>query len=104
VATAYLLLGMSAWQTVLVEIVDAHEAHEANEGDCPDDEEGRCDCGPNCHCCLACAHHGSPATPHTHAVTVASWLDEQTIVLGWPSDLTTQADRGPPIKVPRPAA
>ncbi len=103
-ATAYLLLGINAWQTVLVEVVDAHDAHAAETGECPDDDEGRCDCGPNCHCCLACAHHGTQTTPHATALTVPTYLDEQTIVLGSPSDLATQDERGPPPKVPRASA
>jgi len=101
-ATAYLLIGVSTWQTVLVELVDSHEAES---GECPDDEGGDCDCGPNCHCCLACAHHGTPAMPEMATPPLgAAYAVAQTIDLGSPVDLVTQSEQGPPTKVPLPAA
>jgi hypothetical protein len=99
VASAYLLLGVTAWQLVLVEIVDSHEA---SEEPCPDDEDGDCDCGPNCHCCIACAHHGTPVPPRPADPAVAAYAIEATILLGAPPDPASQLVRGPPIKVPRP--
>jgi hypothetical protein len=98
VATAYLLLGISAWQLVLVEIVDSHET---GGEPCPDDDNGDCDCGPNCHCCIACAHHGMPVPPRPAEPAVAAHIVEATILLGPPADHASQLVRGPPIKVPR---
>ena len=99
VATAYLMLGVSAWQIVLVEIVDSHDASTEQ---CPDDEDGDCDCGPNCHCCIACAHHGTPVPPRASETSVAFYLVESTILVGAPRDHASQLVHGPPIKVPRP--
>ncbi len=101
VATAYLMLGVSAWQIVLVELVDSHEA---SDEPCPDDEDGDCDCGPNCHCCVSCAHHGTPVPPRAADPTLAAYANEAMIELGAPRDLDSQLVRGPPIKVPRPLA
>jgi hypothetical protein len=101
-ATAYFMIGISTWQTVLVELVDSHASEP---GECPDDEGGDCDCGPNCHCCLACAHHGTPAMPQVAPPPLGgTYAPSQTIVLGPPIDLVTQSEEGPPTKVPLPAA
>jgi hypothetical protein len=98
VVAAYLLAGLWSWQLGLVELF-VH--HDDVAGECSDDE-GSCDCGPNCHCCVMCAHQSSPviapslSPPRPIAVAVLEQL-----VLSTEDELPPDAGRGPPLKVPK---
>jgi hypothetical protein len=103
VSLAYaLVLGMWCWQTALIEVVDAHDA----SAECEDDGEGGpCDCGDNCHCCIACSHGGISALP----IEVVAAPEESLmafVLLPAPAleRVPLSRDEGPPIKVPKPVA
>lgn len=94
-----MVLTMLLWQGVFVELVESHD----DMGHCEDDEGADCPCGPNCHCCLECAHHGSPAIPFAVAPGADRILDFVEIGEFVASTVLQSTDRGPPLKVPKQA-
>lgn len=100
VSLAYaLVLGVWCWETALIELVDSHDA----SAECEDEGDGGpCDCGDNCHCCLACSHGGLSALPAEVAPAPEVTLLEFVLL---PAPLSEHAllsrDEGPPIKVPK---
>ena len=69
---AYALVASWGWQLGLVELFEHHD--EIAES-CPDDGNGPCDCGDNCHCCLLCAHQAAAAVAPAPA-------EAPTLILG----------------------
>lgn len=100
VALSYALLASMSWQLALVEVVEHHET--ASQQDCPDDDdEGSCDCGPNCHCCLSCSHQAPPVLPVLAGELVPLALAPIDLAAFEPASGVISVDRGPPSKVPK---
>ncbi len=80
IAAACLLITSWSWQLGLVEVFEHHD--ELAES-CPDDDNnGPCDCGDNCHCCLLCAHQVAPvvAPVPVEVLTVSLGVVELTLL------------------------
>jgi hypothetical protein len=84
------------WQGFLVEFVDSHE----DTGQCEDDDGEGCPCGPDCHCCLACAH-GTPALPNLVPAEERRLADFALLEPFLGGRVLASAERGPPLKVPK---
>ncbi len=98
--TAYLLVGLLGWQGAVVEVFEPHAGEAAEE--CPDDERGACDCGPNCHCCFKCAHQSVPVLPALGAETAPERvLSSAELPAPRTGHTPESVDRGPPLKVPK---
>ncbi|NUP11850.1 MAG: hypothetical protein HOW73_37870 [Polyangiaceae bacterium] len=94
---AYALIAGWAWQLAVVELV---EHHDAIAEECPDDD-GPCDCGPNCHCCLLCAHQIAPALAPAPAPTLLAPVAMVELSMLIEHRAPPSIDHGPPPKVPK---
>ncbi len=91
IAAACLVITSFSWQLGLVEMFEHHD--ELAET-CPDDDNGPCDCGDNCHCCLLCAHQAAPAVAPVPA-------DVPSVALGV-IELTLLSENAAPPSVEQP--
>jgi hypothetical protein len=97
VIAAYSAIVAWTWQLGLVELFEHHD-EEAQE--CPDDE-GPCDCGTNCHCCLMCAHHIAPTVAPSAAEGPLMIVDFIELALCNEQPAHASVVHGPPPKVPK---
>lgn len=99
VLVAYALIGIFTFQLSIVEVVEACASHLE---ECDDHEEDApCDCGADCHCCFACAHHSQAATIADGFSGPAQFLTFVELGDAFSLDVLVSAERGPPIKVPK---
>lgn len=91
-----LALVVCLWQGGLVEVFESHDL----SAECEDDH-GSCDCEPNCHCCVTCAHQGAPTLLPAESPVLVRLLEERELAEAMSSDAWLPADRGPPAKVPK---
>lgn len=94
---AYALIVAWSWQLGLVELLE-HDDGMAEE--CPDDE-GPCDCGSNCHCCLLCAHHSAPVVEPAPADGPGAAVGVIELTLDTAHAMPAGVHHGPASKVPK---
>jgi len=99
VFAAYALVASWGWQLGLVEVFEHHDDLAES---CPDDDDdGPCDCGDNCHCCLLCAHQVAPAVAPVpvQVPVVVLGVVELTMLSEHP--VPSSIDQSPVPKVPK---
>jgi len=97
VIAAYSLVATWTWQLGLVELF---EHHDETAQECPDDE-GPCDCGSNCHCCLMCAHQIAPVvapSPPNAPPTIVTLIELASFM---EHGVPPSVEHGPAPKVPK---
>lgn len=92
-----LVVGLWTWQYALIEVVESHDV----SADCEDDEDGPCDCGANCHCCIACAHAGFSALPAEGACRLSPVGECVELPRPGGAESPQSRERGRPRKVPK---
>lgn len=94
-----LVLSLLVFQSALIEVVVHHDM----SAQCDDDDRS-CGCPTNCHCCVSCAHQGTPALPGMGPVLSFFESDFVKLPESRGVEALSSVDRGPPAKVPKRAS
>lgn len=99
VFAAYALVASWGWQLGLVELFEHHDELAQS---CPDDDnDGPCDCGDNCHCCLLCAHQVAPVVAPAPAEAPTLLFGELELTPRAEHEALESVDHSPVPKVPK---